>query len=94
MQEELKTASCSEQIQILILVPGKWSQMYCWEYFKAFEYIVWTSHEIKKVDGILAKPALKKGKPSPLKHHHHWKTITTETLHLVRNVYEDDNFSR
>ena len=33
---------------------------------------------MKKVDGILAKPALKKG-----------KTITTETLHLVRNVYED-----
>ena len=33
---------------------------------------------MKKVGGILAKPALKKG-----------KTITTETLHLVRNVYED-----
>ena len=29
MQEELKTASYSEQIQILTLVPGKWSQMYC-----------------------------------------------------------------
>ena len=37
----------------------------------------------KKVGGILAKPAPKKG-----------KTITTETLHLVTNVYEDDNFSR
>ena len=22
------------------------------------------------------------------------KTITTETLHLITNVYEDDNFSR
>ena len=40
-------------------------------------------HEIKKVDGILAKPAPKKG-----------KTITTETVHLVRNVYVDDSFSR
>ena len=29
MQEELKTASYSEQIQILTLVPDKWSQMYC-----------------------------------------------------------------
>ena len=28
MQEELKTASCSEQIQIFTLVPDKWSQMY------------------------------------------------------------------
>ena len=27
MQEQLKTVSCSEQIQILTLVPDKWSQM-------------------------------------------------------------------
>ena len=32
---------------------------------------------------MLAKPAPKKE-----------KTITTETLHLVTNVYEDGNFSR
>ena len=72
MQEKSKTASYSEPIQILTLVPDKWSWMYCSEYFNIFEYLVWTSHEIKKVSGILAKPAPKKG-----------KTITTETLHLV-----------
>ena len=83
MQEELKTASYSKQFQILTLAPDKLLQMYCWEYFNVFEYLVWTSHEIKKVAGILAKLAPKKG-----------KTITTETLHLVTNVYEDDNFSR
>ena len=83
MQEKLKTASYSEQIQILTLVPDKWSQMYCWEYFNVFEYLVWTSYEIKKVGGILAKPAPKKR-----------KTITTETFHLVTNIYEDDDFSR
>ena len=83
MQEKSKTASYSEPIQILTLVPDKWSRMYCSEYFNVFEYLVWTSHEIKKVGEILAKPAPKKG-----------KTITTETLHLVTNVYEDDNFSR
>ena len=33
MQEKLKTASNSEQIQILTLVPDKWSRMYCLEYF-------------------------------------------------------------
>ena len=82
MQEKLKTASYSEQIQILNLVPDKWSQMYCSEYFNVFEYLVWTSHKIKKVGGILAKPAPKKR-----------KTIT-ETLHLATKVYEDDNFSR
>ena len=64
--------------------------MYCSEYFNVLLtflilifYFVWTSNEIKKVGGILAKPAPKKG-----------KTITTETLHLVTNVYEDANFSR
>ena len=68
MQEKLKTVS--------------YSRMYCSKYFNVFEYLVLTSHEIKQVGGILAKPAPKKG-----------KTITTEILHLVTNVYEDDNFS-
>ena len=40
MQEKLKTASYSEQIQILTLVPDKWSQMYCSECFNVFEYLV------------------------------------------------------
>ena len=57
--------------------------MYCSEYFNVFEYLVGTSHEIKKVGVILAKPAPKKVKP-----------ITTKTLHLVTNVYEDGSFSR
>ena len=83
MQEKLKTTSYSERIQILTLVPDKWSRMYCSEYFNIFEYLVWTSHEIKKVGEILAKPAPKKG-----------KAITTETLHLVTNVFENDNFVR
>ena len=83
MQEKWKTASYSEPIQILTLVPDKWSPMYCSEYFNVFEHLVWTSHEIKKVGGILAKPASKKG-----------KTIASEILHLVTIVYEDDNFSR
>ena len=42
------------------------------------------SYEIKNDGGILVKPAPKKMK----------KPITTETLHLVTNVYENDNFSR
>ena len=40
IEEKLKTASFLEQIQILTLVPDKWSQMYCSEYFKVFEYLV------------------------------------------------------
>ena len=75
MQEKLKTASYLEPIQILTLVPDKWSRMYCSEYLNIFEYLVWTSYAIKKVGGMLGKPAPKKG-----------KTITTETLHLVTFV--------
>ena len=69
MQEKLKTASYSERIQILTLVPDKWAQMYCSEYFNFFEYLVWTSHKIKKVGEILAKPA-----PKKRKNYHHWNT--------------------
>ena len=40
IQEKLKGASYSEQIQILTLVPEKWSPMYCLEYFDVFEPLV------------------------------------------------------
>ena len=40
MEETLKTVSFSEKIQILTLVPDKWSRMYCSEYFNIFEYLV------------------------------------------------------
>ena len=39
-QEKLKTASYSEQIQIITLVPVKWYRMHCSEYFSVFEYLV------------------------------------------------------
>ena len=40
MSEKLKTVSYSEPIQILALIPDKWSQMYCSEYFDILEYLV------------------------------------------------------
>ena len=40
MQEKLKTTSYSEQTQILTLIPDKWFQMYCSEYFNVFEQLV------------------------------------------------------
>ena len=55
------------------MVPDKWSRMYCSEYFNVFEYLVGTSNEIKTLGGILAKSDPKNG-----------KTITTETLHLMK----------
>ena len=40
MQEKLKTALYSEQIQILTLVPDTWFQKHCSEYFNDFECLV------------------------------------------------------
>ena len=40
IQEKLQIASSSEQIQILTLVPDKWSRMNYSEYFNVFEYLV------------------------------------------------------
>ena len=40
MQEKLKTASFSEQIQIPALVHDKLSPMNCSKYFNVFEYLV------------------------------------------------------
>ena len=40
IQEKLKTVSYSEPIQILTLLPDKWSRMYCSKYFNIFEYLV------------------------------------------------------
>ena len=56
MQGKLKTASYSEQIQIFSLVLDKWSGTYYSEYFNAFAYLAWTSHEIKKVGGTSRFP--------------------------------------
>ena len=66
MQEKSKTASYSEAIQILTLAPDKLSRMYCSEYFNIFEYLILTSHEIKKLGEILAKRA-----PVKRKSYHH-----------------------
>ena len=68
IQEKLKTISYSEQIQIITLAPDKWYRMYCSEYFNAFQYFVWTSHETEKAGRMLAKPAPKKENLSLLTH--------------------------
>ena len=38
-QVKLNTASYSEPVQFLTLVPEKWSRLYCSEYFNIFEYL-------------------------------------------------------
>ena len=55
MQEKLNKKSYLQQVQILVLVPDKWSRKYFSDFnllsecnFNVFEYLVRTSHEIKE----------------------------------------------
>ena len=68
VKEKLTTTAYSEKIQILTLAPDSWSRRYC--------------AELKKIKGILAKPAQKQG-----------KVISQNTIDLVLSMYEDDEFS-
>ena len=40
MKENLVTASNTEKVQILTLVPDSWSRKYCSEYFEASEHLI------------------------------------------------------
>ena len=82
MQEKLKTASYSEQIQILTLVADKWSRMYCSENLMSLNTL-YEFHIKSKSRWNISKTCSKKG-----------KTLTTQTLQLVTNDYEDGSFSR
>ena len=82
-KKKLKTASYSEQIQIPTLLPDKWSRMYCSDILMSLKTLFELHMKSKKQMEYQQNLLLEKG-----------KTITTETLHLAGNVYEDDNFRR
>ena len=67
----------------MTIAPDSWSRQNCAEHFNVSEYLVRTARELKKVKGILAKPAQKQG-----------KVISQNTIDLVLSMYEDDEFSR
>ena len=83
MKEKLVTASNTEKLQILTLVPDSWSQKYCSEYFGVSEYLIRSARELKQRKGILAQPSQKKG-----------KAMAQETIDLVHAFYEDNEYSR
>ena len=82
MREKLKTALYAEKILILTLIPDKWSQEYALKQFDVSEYLIQAVRELKKVGGILAKPAPENG-----------KTLSQETLDPVQSFYKDDDYS-
>ena len=78
MQEKLKTALYSEQIQILTFVHACTVQNILMSLNTLFELHIKSKQQAKYQQNLLKIV----------------KTVTTETLLLVTNVYEDDNFSR
>ena len=56
MKEKLVTASNTERLQILTLVPDSWSGKCCSEYFRVSEYLIRSARELKQRKGILAQP--------------------------------------
>ena len=83
MTEKLITASNTEKLQILTLVPHSWSRKYCSECFGVSQYLIWSAKEMKQQKGILGPLSLKKG-----------KALAQEKIHLVHAFYEDDEYSR
>ena len=65
MMEKLKTASYPEEIQILTLIPDRWSQEYASKQFDVSEYLIQTARELKKAGRIMTKPV-----PKKVKHFH------------------------
>ena len=83
MNEKLVTASNTEKLQILTLVPDFWLWKYCFEYFGISGYLIRSARELKQGKGILTQPSQKKG-----------KAMAQETIDLVHAFYEDDEYSR
>ena len=78
MKLKLIDAKTPDRIQIMTLAPDSWSREYCSRFFNVSEYVVRVSRELKKKNGILAKPSPKKG-----------KKISHEIVELVHLLYEN-----
>ena len=78
MKVKLVTASNTEKLQILTLVPYSWSRKYRSEYFGVSEYLIRSAREIKQRKGILAQSSQKND-----------KAIAQETIDLVHAFYDE-----
>ena len=83
MMVKLVDAKTADQIQVMTLAPDSWSREYCSQFFGVSEYVVRIARELKRKSGILSKPSPKRG-----------KKLSPETIELVLQLYEDDEYSR
>ena len=79
-KEKLVTASNTEKLQILTLVPDSCSKKYCSQCFGVSEYLIRSARELNQRKGILGQPSQKKG-----------KAMAQEAIALDHTFYEDMN---
>ena len=68
---------------MLTLAPKSWTRKKISSYFEVSEYLVRTARKVKNENGILSLPGKKTGNP-----------LSPETVNLVINFYQSDEFSR
>ena len=83
IREKLQSVNYRTKIQILTLTPYSWSRKYAANYFRVTEHQIRKARKLKEEQGILAMSS-----PKII------KRITDETLNLVTQFYEDDEYSR
>lgn len=83
MKEKLPTVSRREKIRILTFAPPSWTREKIQRTFGVSQRMVREASEILNTKGICSLPDPKQGRKLP-----------NETVLLVRNFYEDDEYSR
>ncbi|XP_065652547.1 uncharacterized protein LOC136079843 [Hydra vulgaris] len=78
-----ETDSYCHKVQMLTLAPKSWKRKKISSYFEVSEYLVRTARKVKNENGILSLPGKKTGNP-----------LSPETVNLVINFYQSDEFSR
>lgn len=82
MKEKLPTVSRREKICILTFAPPSWTREKIQRTFGVSQRMVREASEILNMKGICSLPDPKQGRKLP-----------NETVLLVRNFYEDDEYS-
>ena len=83
LKEKIANSTRRDKIKYLTLAPDSWSRAHIATFFNVTEYQVRASRKLKREKGILEEPESKLGKSLP-----------EATISLVKEFYEDDEFSR
>ena len=83
LREKFQTATRSEKMQILTVLPKSWSVKRIQEEFGTTNFMARQAKELVKEKGVLAIPDLK-----------HGHALTEQTVHLVQSFYQSDDISR